>query len=155
MASTKPVGVKSRNPDRWPSWKIHTSAPNEAPSDSTFMSTALTGSTTEPNARNSSTNVVATTISAIHGSSAAEARQQVGQRRALPADQHPRTVGGRHVADGLHQVAGRLVHRVAVVGDRHSRGVSGRAGHRRALHAGDRGDVPHVGLQRRARRRGR
>src|SRR5215207_180079 len=23
-----PVGVKSRTPDRWPSWKIHTMAPN-------------------------------------------------------------------------------------------------------------------------------
>ena len=69
MASTNPVGVKSRKPDRLPSWKIQTSAPNEAPSDSTFITTALTGSTIEPKARNSSTNVVATTNRPIHGSS--------------------------------------------------------------------------------------
>jgi hypothetical protein len=38
-----------------------------AESDSTFITIALTGSTTDPNARNSSTNVASATTSAIHG----------------------------------------------------------------------------------------
>ena len=57
VGSMVPVGVKLSSPDRWPSWKIHTTTPNVADSDSTFITIALTGSTTEPNARNSSTNV--------------------------------------------------------------------------------------------------
>ena len=94
VASMKPVGVKSSSPDRWPSWKIQTSAPNEAPSDSTFITSALTGSTTEPKARNSSTNVVA-------DHDQGHPRQQVEPRLAsrsvstarLPADQHRRAAG--------------------------------------------------------------
>ena len=62
-----PVGVKWSSPDRWPSWKIHTITPNVAVSDSAFITMALTGSTTEPKARNSSTNVASATTSAIHG----------------------------------------------------------------------------------------
>ncbi len=61
--------MKSSSPDRCPSWKIQTIAPNEAVSDSTFISSALTGSTTEPNARNSSSTVAPATISAMYGSS--------------------------------------------------------------------------------------
>ena len=32
-----PVGEKRSSPDRWPSWKIHTIAPNVAASESTFI----------------------------------------------------------------------------------------------------------------------
>ena len=68
VASIAPVLVKPSSDDRWPSWKIHTRAPKDAESDSTFITTALSGSTTEPNARNSSTRVTPTTNSPIHGS---------------------------------------------------------------------------------------
>ena len=67
VGSMVPVGVKLSSPDRWPCWKIHTIAPNVAVSDSAFITMALTGSTTDPNARNSSTNVASTTTSAIQG----------------------------------------------------------------------------------------
>ncbi len=65
--SMVPVGVNRSSPDRCPSWKIHTMTPNVADSDSAFMPMALTGSTTEPKARNSSTNVARQMTSAIHG----------------------------------------------------------------------------------------
>jgi hypothetical protein len=35
-----------------PHWKIHTTTPNVADGDSTFITIALTGSTAEPKARN-------------------------------------------------------------------------------------------------------
>ena len=65
--SMVPVGVNRSSPDRWPSWKIQTITPNVADRDSTFITIALSGSTTEPNARNSSTNVARHMTSAIHG----------------------------------------------------------------------------------------
>jgi hypothetical protein len=54
-----------------PSWKIQTIAPNDADSDSTFISSALAGSTKEPKATNSSTNVISTMNPAIHGARSA------------------------------------------------------------------------------------
>src|SRR6201993_5590933 len=53
-----PLGVVPNAP-RWPSWKIHTSAPNAAVNESTLHASAFTGSTTLPVSRNSSTNVMA------------------------------------------------------------------------------------------------
>ncbi len=67
VGSMEPVGVNRSRPDRWPHWKIHTTTPNVAPSDSTFITIAFSGRTTEPKARNSSTNVDTQTSSAIHG----------------------------------------------------------------------------------------
>ena len=64
LATSVPVGVVPSAP-RWPSWKIHTSAPNAAVSDSTLSTSAFSGSTTLPVSRNSSTNVI-TAISAEH-----------------------------------------------------------------------------------------
>src|SRR6266511_4022147 len=58
---TEPVGSNRSSPDRCPSWNTHTSAPKLAPSDSTFMTRAFTGTTTEPVIRNSSTNVASAT----------------------------------------------------------------------------------------------
>ena len=134
VASMNPVGVKFRNPDRWPSWKIQTSAPNEAPIDSTFMISALTGSTTEPKARNSSTNVVATTISAIHGSSAPRLSSRSVSTALCPPTSTVGAVRCRHVADVVDQRPRLLRHRVAVVGDRHAGGLPGGLGHGRAVH---------------------
>src|SRR5450755_4675450 len=62
-----PFGVKPSSPDRCPSWKIHTTTPYIADSDRMFITIASTGSTSDPNARNSSTNVAMTTASPIHG----------------------------------------------------------------------------------------
>jgi hypothetical protein len=67
VGSMVPVGVNCRSPDRCPSWKIHTTTPNVAASDSRFIAIALTGSTTDPNARNSSTNVAPAMTRPIHG----------------------------------------------------------------------------------------
>ncbi len=70
VASMDPVAVNPSAEARFPSWKAHTITPNEAPMDSTFISSALTGSTSDPNAANSSTIVTDPTTSAIHGSRA-------------------------------------------------------------------------------------
>ena len=48
-----PSGSNPSGPDRLPSWKIHTSAPNEATIDSVFMASALSGRITERRSRNS------------------------------------------------------------------------------------------------------
>ena len=58
LATSVPVGVVPSAP-RWPSWKIHTSAPNAAVNDNTLSTNAFSGSTTLPVSRNSSTNVIA------------------------------------------------------------------------------------------------
>src|ERR1700760_4960214 len=65
------AGVKPSSPARCPSWKIHTRAPNTAVSESALRARALTGRTTLPVNRNSSTKVVR----AIH---------KIAQGRPLP-----------------------------------------------------------------------
>src|SRR6185295_4253186 len=67
VGSIDPVGVNCSRRDRCPHWKIHTTTPNVADNDSTFITIAFSGSTTEPNARNSSTNVLTPVSSAIQG----------------------------------------------------------------------------------------
>ena len=57
LATSVPVAVVPSAP-RWPSWKIHTSAPNAAVSDNTLSTNAFSGSTTLPVSRNSSTKVI-------------------------------------------------------------------------------------------------
>ena len=59
--------VKPSRWERWPSWKIQTTTPNDAPIDTRFITTALTGSSTDPNARNNRTRVTVAMIAAIHG----------------------------------------------------------------------------------------
>ena len=60
--SMPPVGVKFSRPDRWPSWNTQTSTPSDAASEITLVSSALTGTTTEPVMRNSSTRHATATI---------------------------------------------------------------------------------------------
>src|SRR5207302_7638987 len=67
--SRAPVGVKSRNPARWPSWKIHTMAPNVAVRLSRLSTTAFTGTTTLPVIRNRTVNVTMPMITAASGTS--------------------------------------------------------------------------------------
>src|ERR1044072_2390321 len=57
VVSIMPVGVNPSAPDRWPSWKTHTIAPNVAESDSRFNTTAFAGTRPLPDIRNSTTNV--------------------------------------------------------------------------------------------------
>src|SRR5262249_3848370 len=51
-----PVDLKSRNDSRWPCWKIHTSTPYAAPTDSRLSRIALIGITIERNVSSSNTN---------------------------------------------------------------------------------------------------
>ena len=67
LATRVPVGVVPSAP-RWPSWKIHTSAPNAAVSDKTLSSNAFSGSITLPVSRNSSTKVIAAITPSTSGS---------------------------------------------------------------------------------------
>src|SRR5215208_7967425 len=48
VASTKPRGVKSRGPERWPSWKTKTIAPKLAVRLRILTTTAFNGMKTEP-----------------------------------------------------------------------------------------------------------
>ncbi len=51
-ATVNPGETKPSGPEKLPSWKMNTRAPNEAVIDSRVMITALIGMTTEPNSRN-------------------------------------------------------------------------------------------------------
>ena len=66
LASSAPVGVVPNAP-RWPSWKIHTSAPNAAVSESTLRIRAFTGRTTLPVSMNSSRNVMTAMMASTSG----------------------------------------------------------------------------------------
>ena len=66
LATSVPVGVVPSAP-RWPSWKIHTSAPNAAVNDNTLSTKAFSGRTTLPVNRNSSTNVIAAITASTSG----------------------------------------------------------------------------------------
>ena len=60
-------GVKPSQSLKCPSWKIHTSAPYDAVTDRQFMTTALSGNSTEPSSRNSATYVAASTKATAPG----------------------------------------------------------------------------------------
>ena len=82
VVSSMPVGVKPSSPDRWPSWKIQTIAPNVAVRLSMLSTSALTGTSTLPNMRNSSTNVTP-------AMSAEGQRQRADQRRPCVDELRP------------------------------------------------------------------
>ena len=67
VASMVPVGVKPRDSERWPSWKIHTMAPNVAVRLSRLSSTAFTGTSSPPNIRNSKTKVTSAMMPPAQG----------------------------------------------------------------------------------------
>ena len=52
---------------RWPSWKIHTSAPKAALMDSAFMNTALNGKSRERRSTSTTMNVAPTTNTSAYG----------------------------------------------------------------------------------------
>src|SRR6478609_8103192 len=57
VGDRKPVGVKPSGSEKWPSWKIQTIAPNAADNESVLSTIALSGRTTLPVKRNSTTRV--------------------------------------------------------------------------------------------------
>lgn len=59
--------MKPSHEDRWPSWKIQVTTPNDALIDTNPTTIALSGNTIEPNARNSMTSITPATSSPIHG----------------------------------------------------------------------------------------
>ncbi len=67
LATRVPVDVVPSAP-RLPSWKIHTIAPNAADSDRMLSTSALTGSTTLPVSRNSSTSMITAISPSTSGS---------------------------------------------------------------------------------------
>src|SRR4051812_23576158 len=71
VVSTNPSGWNPSGPDRLPSWKIQTSAPNDATIESVFITSALIGRTAERSSTNSTRYVVTTMNSAVRGKSAA------------------------------------------------------------------------------------
>src|SRR5215472_2935309 len=67
QASAEPQAVNPSSEDRCPSWNTHTSAPNVAPSDKTFMTIALSGMSTEPVIKNNSAKVASAIQAAAYG----------------------------------------------------------------------------------------
>jgi hypothetical protein len=76
--STPPAGRRPAKPSSHPSWNTHTSTPRHAPSDTAFISSAFTGTSTDPVIRNSSTNVASATTPTASG---AFARMSASSRR--------------------------------------------------------------------------
>src|SRR3972149_4171298 len=69
VVSTKPSGPKARTRERLPSWKIQTSAPKLARMERLFMTSALSGRTTERSSTNSTRYVVTRMNSPVRGKS--------------------------------------------------------------------------------------
>ncbi len=67
VMSRAPVDVKFNTDERFPSWNTHTRAPKVAESDRRLSTTALSGTTSEPNIRNSNTNVVTAMMPSAQG----------------------------------------------------------------------------------------
>src|SRR4029450_7092892 len=84
VMSTMPGGSKPSGPERWPSWNTQTSAPKLAPSDSTFMTIALTGTTTDPVIRNSRAKVASPISPRACGTRLASESRSAPRRGAGP-----------------------------------------------------------------------
>ena len=95
VASRNPCGVKPSVSARWPSAKIQVTTPNDAVIENRFITIALTGSTSEPNARNSSTSITPTTIRPIHGRCDPTESMRSTVVRGLAADQDVARTPGR------------------------------------------------------------
>ncbi len=67
LGSIEPVGVKPRNPEKLPSWKIHTRAPNMTDRLSRLRTVAFSGSRTLPVIRNSTPQVTSRMRAATSG----------------------------------------------------------------------------------------
>ena len=125
---------EAEQPLEWPSWKTSTSRPNAALSVSRFITSALTGSTTEPVIRNRMTSVV-------RREDRERERQVVARappagRGTPPSGRRPRTgERRRHRADVAHELLGRLAERPS----------AGRRGRSSAARSCTRGGADHAG----------
>src|SRR4029450_9256866 len=122
VAGRVPVGVKSRRTDRWPSWKIQTSAPNVALRLRTLRTSALMGTRMLPNIMNRSTKVASAINPATTGSredrdafesrsSADEDRERRGVLRTDLASRSPASEYGSTAGTTDSQVASRATKR--------------------------------------------
>ena len=82
------------SPPRWPSWKIHTSAPNAALNDNMLSTNVFSGSTTLPVSRNISTKVTAPISASTNGSRELTACALSRLICAAPANSVSRPPGG-------------------------------------------------------------
>ena len=143
-----PVLVKPSSDDRWPSWKIQTTAPKDAVSDSTFITTALTGSTTEPKARNSRTRVTPTTNRPIHGRVAPRLASRSRRSAARPPTRTSAPAGSGTSRTSPTRARASAGQALVAVPDLDQRGAAVGGGHLRGLDAGQGGhlvDVPAQG----------
>ena len=92
----------------WPSAKIQVITPNEALIESRFITIAFNGSTSDPNARNSSTSITTAMISAIHGRWLSSEREQVDGVGAEATDEDVLAVRTGDVADVADDLLRRL-----------------------------------------------
>src|ERR687896_399659 len=83
-ATTVPEGSKSSNPDRFPSWKIQTSAPKLAVIDSRLIRIALIGRKIDPNVRKRTAPVTPTTMATAHGTEAVKLAMKSCERDERP-----------------------------------------------------------------------
>ena len=91
---------------RWPSWKIHTSAPNEALIESAFMKTALNGKSSERRSTSTTMNVAPTTNDERVGDARAQEVCRVDVVGGLPADLERSVPHRAHGADRAHELLG-------------------------------------------------
>ena len=108
-----PVEVNPSRPSRWPSWKIRTSTPSDAPSDTTFISSALSGTSTEPVMQEQQHERGQHDDAGGHGARPADRRGVVDLARGLP-DDPGREVGPVATAGARTTRVGRLAGVVAV-----------------------------------------
>ncbi|MEJ7742505.1 MAG: hypothetical protein WKF73_08130 [Nocardioidaceae bacterium] len=109
----------------------------------------MTGRTTDPNARNSSTNITITTNPAAQGSRLPSEAQQILELGRVTSDEHLCTGWRRDAPDGVNQLPAGLRQRRAGVADRQLGGVTVGRDHLGAVRARQFGEPLGVGLDRR------
>jgi hypothetical protein len=83
-AIVNPIGSKSRNSWRLPSWKIQTSAPKLAVSERRVMITALIGIASDPKSRNRITAEARSVVPTAHGIRSFWALRKSSDTAAVP-----------------------------------------------------------------------
>ena len=84
QAPMAPEGSNPSGPDRWPSWKIQTSAPKLALMLIRVISTALIGRKTDPKVRKSTMAVTSTTIKMATGTELSKLVMKSADREGRP-----------------------------------------------------------------------
>ena len=124
LATRVPVGVVPNAP-RWPSWKIHTSAPNAAVSERTLSTRAFNGSTTLPVSRNSSTNVMTAMTPSTSGSREVIAATLSRLTWAIPVNSTSRPPGPATSCNRVELGLGGIGEQRRIAADRQERAAVG------------------------------